>query len=43
MISRAVGYSGFQSYGDLPFSNLKPGKEHQKDDKIWESSRQFII
>lgn len=35
MITKAIGYAGFQSYGDLPFSTLKPGKEQQADNKIW--------
>lgn len=38
MINKIVGYSGFQSYAELPYSTLKPGKEKLPDDKIWENS-----
>jgi len=32
MINNVVGYSGFKSYGDKPYSMLKPGqKKLQRD------------
>jgi hypothetical protein len=35
MINKVVGYSAFQSYGELPYSTLKPGSEKTPHDKIW--------
>lgn len=38
MINKIVGYAGFQSYSELPYSTVKPGKDKQPQDKIWDSS-----
>jgi hypothetical protein len=27
MLNKIVGYAGFQSYSEVPYSALKPGKE----------------
>lgn len=38
MIAKVVGYQGFQSYGDLPYANLKPGKKTLDSNEVWEKS-----
>lgn len=42
MINKIVGYAGFQSYSELPYSALKPGKDKLPDDKIWENSTEDL-
>ena len=32
MLNNIVGYSGFKSYGDKPYSMLKPGQKEQVRD-----------
>ena len=32
MLNNITGYSGFKSYGDKPFSMLKPGQHSMKRD-----------
>jgi hypothetical protein len=35
MINKAVGYSGFRTYGELPYPTIKQGKELQLTNKVW--------
>jgi hypothetical protein len=38
MLPKIVGYGGFQSYSELPYPKLKPGKEVLAPNDIWERS-----
>lgn len=37
-MAKIVGYQGFQSYGDLPYANLKVGKKTLDSNEVWEKS-----
>ncbi len=38
MINKAVGYSGFRTYGELPYPTRKQGKQLELANKVWEST-----
>lgn len=38
MLPKVTGYTGFQSYGILPYPHLKPGKKTLDSKEVWEKS-----
>ncbi len=42
MLPKIVGYQGFQSYGDLKYSDLKTGKESLDTNTLFEKSRREV-
>lgn len=38
MINKIVGYSSFKSYAEQPYSTIKPGKELEKANTVWEAT-----
>jgi len=43
MITKVAHYSGFQSYGDLPYPSLKPGKKTLESNTIFQESKFFAL
>ncbi len=43
MFPKIVGYGGFQSYGDLPYSTMKPVKENLAPNDIWECKKIILF
>ena len=39
MLPKIVHYDGFQSYGDLAYPSLKPGKKTLESNTIFEESK----
>lgn len=35
MIPKVVGYTGYQSYGELPYPSLKAGKNKLAPNDLW--------
>lgn len=38
MLPKVTGYTGFQSYGILPYPHLKPGKKTLDSNEVWQKS-----
>jgi len=38
MLPKVAHYSGFQSYGDLPYSSLKPGQKKLESDTVFQAT-----
>ena len=38
MLNKAVGYSGFRTYGELPYPSRKQGKDLELNNQVWEST-----
>jgi hypothetical protein len=38
MLNKAVGYSGFRTYGELAYPTRKQGKDLELSNKVWEST-----
>ena len=43
MKTHIAGYKGFQTYGQLPYSSLKTGKEVLAPNNLWENSKNNTI
>lgn len=43
MLNKVTGYTGFQSYGILPYPHLKPGKKTLDSNEIWQKSKILFI
>lgn len=41
MKTHIAGYKGFQTYGQLPYSTLKSGKDVLAPNNLWENSKNF--
>ena len=43
MIPKVVGYAGFQSYSQVPYSSLKPGQTTLDTNEKWKKSNYYLI
>lgn len=42
MINKIVGYSGFKSYSEHPYSTVKQGKDLERTNKVWEDTARQV-
>ena len=39
MINKIVGYGGFKSYAEQPYSTIKQGKELELNNQVWADTK----